>query len=212
MHITRSNTIVDSLFKMAESNSTVELIDKIIGLKIANRDTIFNLNKQIDDLKDVVKQKDNQILNLQKSNKLENDFSERDRTIEDLRSENTSLKMQMSKITADLEEMQKEFSGQKEKGLCIIEELKRENRNLKARVKQFRMSINETAVEDNSTAFAVEKILDDKILGKKRQYLVRWEGFDSNDDSWEPADNLDCPKKIAEYEKSKKKASKKCKK
>lgn len=197
---------------MAESNRTSELIDKIIGLKIANRDTIFSLNKQIDDLKEIVKQKDKQILNLQSSNKFEDVISERDHTIEVLHNENISLKLEISKITADLDEAQNEFNDQKKKGLCIIEELKRENRNLEARVKQFRMSINEKVSEDDSKDFAVEKILDDKLISKKRRYLVRWEGFNSEDDTWEPAENLNCPKKIAEYEKNKKKVSKNGKK
>lgn len=191
-----------------EPNSTSDLIDKIIKLKIANRDTIFNLNKKIDDLKDIVRQKDNQIQNLKTSNKFENVISERDRTIEDLLNENTSLKLEISKKTADLDEAQKEFDDQKTKGLCIIEKLKRENRNLEARVKQFRMSINDRVSEGDSKDYAVEKILDDKLMGKKRQYLVRWEGFESDDDSWQPAENLNCPEKIAVYEKNKKKTSK----
>lgn len=91
---------------------------------------------------------------------------------------------EITKMTADLDEAQKEFSDQKKRGLCIIEELKRENRNLKARRKQFRMSTNHNVSEGDSKDFAVEKILDDKLMGNKRQYYVRWEGFVSDDDSY----------------------------
>lgn len=216
IYINKSLTYT-SLLKMAESNSTDKLVDKIIELKIVNRDKIFKLNEQIEHLKEIIKQKDNQIQKARTTNKVENIISERDRTIEDLRNENTSLKLQISKLTADLDDAQKEFSDQKTKGMCIIEELKRENRNLEARVKQFRMSINETTKEDpvsedDSKHFSVAKIMDDKLVGKKRRYLVRWEGFCSDDDSWEPADHLNCPKKIAEYEKNKKKSGKNSKK
>ena len=36
----------------------------------------------------------------------------------------------------------------------------------------------------------VKKIVDKRIVKKKVEYLVRWKGYSSADDTWEPASNL----------------------
>ena len=47
----------------------------------------------------------------------------------------------------------------------------------------------------------VEAVLDSKQEGRKVLYLVKWEGFDSEEDNtWEPQKNLDdCPEKLERY-------------
>ena len=61
--------------------------------------------------------------------------------------------------------------------------------------------------DEEGEVYEVEKILDKrKILGKK-EYLIKWKGYDTTYDTWEPVENLACDDKIKEFEK-KRKASK----
>lgn len=34
----------------------------------------------------------------------------------------------------------------------------------------------------------------------KVEYLISWKGYDSDENSWEPTKNLNCPAKIAKFE------------
>ena len=57
------------------------------------------------------------------------------------------------------------------------------------------------AVEvEGEEEFEVEQILDSRIYRRGLQYLVRWEGFGEEDDSWEPAANVkNAGEKITEF-------------
>lgn len=44
-------------------------------------------------------------------------------------------------------------------------------------------------VEDENK-YEVEKILDSRRYRRKLQYLIRWKGYESDEDSWEPVENL----------------------
>lgn len=49
--------------------------------------------------------------------------------------------------------------------------------------------------------FEVEQILKHKFKRGKLLYLIRWKGFESKWDTWEPKENLTCPDKILAYTK-----------
>lgn len=54
--------------------------------------------------------------------------------------------------------------------------------------------------EEEEQEYEVEKIID--VHYKRngtREYLVRWKGFTSKDDTWEPADNLSCGELIDKF-------------
>ncbi|XP_052589082.1 M-phase phosphoprotein 8 isoform X2 [Peromyscus californicus insignis] len=56
--------------------------------------------------------------------------------------------------------------------------------------------------EDGDDVFEVEKILDMKCEGGKNLYKVRWKGYTSDDDTWEPEVHLeDCKEVLLEFRK-----------
>lgn len=51
--------------------------------------------------------------------------------------------------------------------------------------------------------FEVENIVDDEFRKGKQYFLVKWKGFDESENSWEAKSNLNCPKILKKYFKSK---------
>jgi hypothetical protein len=60
--------------------------------------------------------------------------------------------------------------------------------------------LRQTAYEQeiDSTIYQVEEILDDKLEDGIRKYLIKWENYGPEDNTWEPAEQFD-PKLIQEY-------------
>ncbi|RYE19782.1 MAG: hypothetical protein EOP45_12080 [Sphingobacteriaceae bacterium] len=53
---------------------------------------------------------------------------------------------------------------------------------------------------DLQPEYTVEEILDSRIRRKKLQYLVKWEGYDVSENSWEPSNNIrNCADLVEEY-------------
>ena len=47
--------------------------------------------------------------------------------------------------------------------------------------------------------FIVERILDSKIINQKLQYLIKWDRYGIEHNSWEPADDVHAPELITEF-------------
>jgi hypothetical protein len=54
----------------------------------------------------------------------------------------------------------------------------------------------------------VEKIIDmkQKGRGRKTHYLIKWKGYPTSDNSWEPEDNVNAKELIREYQTRRNKA------
>lgn len=58
----------------------------------------------------------------------------------------------------------------------------------------------DSAENQQGEVFVVEKILDSRLVAGKKQYYLKWIGYDDKDNSWEPVENLDCPELIEAFE------------
>ena len=46
--------------------------------------------------------------------------------------------------------------------------------------------------DDEEAAFyTIDQIIDHKQTKDGKKYLIRWKGYDQDEDTWEPADNID---------------------
>lgn len=91
-------------------------------------------------------------------------------------------------------------------------QLAHENRVLSARTKQIQTGITkqeENTKNDNgkekTDIYEVEKLIDDKKMGKIRYFLVRWKGYGPSDDTWERESNLKCAAILKKYLQTKQK-------
>lgn len=48
--------------------------------------------------------------------------------------------------------------------------------------------------------YVVEKIVGRRTKGGKIEYHLKWKGYESSENTWEPKENLDCPELIEAYE------------
>ncbi|CAJ0920365.1 unnamed protein product [Ranitomeya imitator] len=52
---------------------------------------------------------------------------------------------------------------------------------------------------DGQEEFVVEKILDSRLHRNQLQYLIKWQGYSVEDNSWEPVDNIDAPRLLCQF-------------
>lgn len=162
------------------------LVNKIVVLKSDNHHNVINLKRAQSELSKMLLEK--QTLEKTLAQK-ETIFSDE---IKKLKSEVSNTKNEMIK---------------REK---IISDLKRDNQTLKARINQYKTGLTQQkivendmpATENDDEEYEVESILDHKTTKGVRQYLIRWKGFDSAEDSWEKEYNLNCPQLLRSYNRS----------
>ena len=52
---------------------------------------------------------------------------------------------------------------------------------------------------DGEKEFIVEEILDSRVINQKLRYLIKWEGYGIEHNSWEPADDVHAPERIMDF-------------
>ena len=52
---------------------------------------------------------------------------------------------------------------------------------------------------DGEAEWVVEEVLDSKMMNWKLRYLVKWEGFGIEHNSWEPWDNIHAPELVMDF-------------
>ncbi|CAD5211289.1 unnamed protein product [Bursaphelenchus xylophilus] len=66
---------------------------------------------------------------------------------------------------------------------------------------------------EGEETYVVEKILNHRKIRGKKEYLIKWQGYDDPaDNTWEPVENCDCPELIEAYESAQAELSEKKKK
>ena len=52
---------------------------------------------------------------------------------------------------------------------------------------------------DREEEWIIEEVLDSKMMNQKLCYLVKWEGFGMELNSWEPWDNIHAPELVMDF-------------
>jgi len=92
--------------------------------------------------------------------------------------------------------------SQDEKPLASKRKRDKSKSPLNKRRRIVRPADSESDSDSEEERFEVEDILDSKEEEGKRLYLIKWKGFEKEEDNtWEPEENIDCKDKLGQFKK-----------
>ena len=57
----------------------------------------------------------------------------------------------------------------------------------------------EPQLENKLKEYKVKRILKERKRGRQRKYLIKWQGYNNSENTWEPTKNLNCPDLLEEF-------------
>ncbi|KAK1121624.1 hypothetical protein K0M31_010413 [Melipona bicolor] len=173
-----------ALTKQDGNNEKEYEVQKIVGQRtIKGRRQFLVRWKGYDENSDTWEQeKDLNCLELIEEYLAENAENEEDPNSKQLDSSTKSSKNKVTKVDKKSKKPKNNVKKQTENG------------------KQITLSDEEKSGKDDQKEFEVEKIIEVHFKkNKTKEFLIRWKGFTSADDTWEPEENLNCPELIAKF-------------
>lgn len=143
-----------------------------------------------------------------KSDKQQKQLSEQQNINNSLAGKVATLDIALKSSENAIASLNHQLEDEKKKSL----DLNRQNKTLNARIKQINQAQDQAALQRKNSLdhdldrdeiepsiYEVEKIIGHKMKGQKRYFRIRWCGYQKNDDTWEPEENLTCPSILKEY-------------
>ncbi|XP_031621913.1 uncharacterized protein LOC116339963 [Contarinia nasturtii] len=186
-----ANDLSNNLTESKWQDEKKIMIQKILALKTENQQHLLTLKKS---------QAECNAMQLSKQ-KLEQAIVENE----------VKFSMQLKELQSKLSAAEIEIREMKTINEKTISDLKREQRLLVARTKQYQTGmgmhqstslIENHKPETDNREYEVDAIIKHRDRKGGRQYLIRWKGYGSEEDSWEKEGNMSCPKVLKEYIKS----------
>lgn len=161
--------------------------------------SVFELGKSKDEIKKLKSEK----------TELYEKYKNSKEVISKLEKEKKYISIQLEEALKNIADLREKFeindkkTGKNKKIPRELRQLGNENNILKARLKQAEFGIKQCedfqrSNETEDDVFEVESILAHKGKGRHIRYLVRWQKYGPDHDTWEPECNLDNCKNMLE--------------
>ena len=86
------------------------------------------------------------------------------------------------------------FLTENDKFLKVIKAIKKTKKTIKVRENR-----ENRENRDDEVDYEVDYIVDHKTTRNGTRFLIKWRGYDSKHNSWEPESNMSCPEKLVAY-------------
>lgn len=160
------------------------LIDKIASLKSENQKLSFDFKKSQDDLATCVTAKKALEIKAKRSDEIH---------LKEL----TRLRAEQSQLVDASKRMKTDLTRERELSEARYKQLQNA-------ITQQKPSEEVNQKENNNTEeYEVDCLIDDRMVPRTREYLVRWKGYDSSHDSWVKEKDLECPSILKKYKSAK---------